>query len=349
MVSARAARPVVAYGTAASPRPNPPVSLRLLAVSSIAIAAATIALCAWSATRAYFTAPPGRAVMRSVAYTPIHRSPPPRVTVAQGNAILDGVAKVIPLTDKRRGMLQEALLKAEGLIEVETGPNPTADKIAAAATDSGPLFGEDGNYAVIGQVRIEVTSDRALIAGLPRNWPQMEMRGGSLTSAHYDTSYTSSSCKWSFLPPAPPSSQPAAATPPPPPPPPPTLLKQLRDVAPRLPVYGDAIVSALLAIVLLIAGIALLGYRPRGRRLHLVWAWIKLPLALAAAAAYFWMNMDGKLELAKGVTPLTRWVLEHPEFVTSALVALYALMLIIVLNLPFVRGYFREVRAAPLL
>ena len=58
----------------------------------------------------------------------------------------------------------------------------------------------------------------------------------------------------------------------------------------------DSAVTGVLAIPLLIAGIILLRGRPFGRKMHLWWAWLKLPLALLGAmvcgfAVGEWMSL----------------------------------------------------------
>ena len=134
--------------------------------------------------------------------------------------------------------------------------------------ETGKLFGEDGSFAIIGGVRVEVTKSRMLLAGEPGDWPKIEAKDSSTSFAYDQTDQME--CSWNFVPPHQPPA-PVVITPPPPAPPlPPTLAEQLRDLAPRLPIYADAIISGLLAILLLIAGMLTLGDRRRGRTLHLV-------------------------------------------------------------------------------
>ena len=320
---------------------GPPGVLRVLAATSIVVAVATVALAAFAATRAYYTAPPRPSPRRTTPAVYAHRPAPPRVTVAEGAAVLDGVSKVISLTPKQRDRLREALLRAEGQVKVEVGPDPTPEKIAAEARDSGKLFGEDGAYAVIGRVRVEATDERVKVAGVPGNWPMIEH---SVNRTSYRVSPHSPTSTWYFVPPPPdPATQraaaeaaAAAATPQRGP-----LELEIRRLAPHVLGATDAAISAPLAILLLVAAIGLWNFSRRARRLHLLWAALKLPLALAAAAGYFWVTLGGKLELSGGATPVTKFVLRNPEFVTSLLVALYALTVLVVLNLPNVRRYFR--------
>jgi hypothetical protein len=321
-----------------SPVTSPPGVIPLVGAVSLAVAVATIALCTWSVTRAHFTAPPGRSSTRvtlgpqpASAAKREHR-PPRRVTVAEGDAILNGIAQVIPLTQPQRSLLTRMLVDAEDKIAIETPPEPTAASVAAALTESGALFGEEGSYAIIGDVRVEVTPDRVKLAGAYNGWPSMEAGKHGSTVKPGGT--------WSFAPVPPPATQPAAAAAAPPAPP--TLREQLSDLAPRLPYYADAAASALLAILLIVSSVGLLRFSRLGRTLHLTWAWVKLPLALGAAGGYFWLVMGGSLRLPTGLTPWTQFVLKYPEFVASLLAALYALATIIVLMLPPVRRYYRR-------
>jgi hypothetical protein len=51
----------------------------------------------------------------------------------------------------------------------------------------------------------------------------------------------------------------------------------------------DAVLSVLLAVLLLVAGILVFRRSPASRRLHRIYAWAKLPLALAGAVGVGWM------------------------------------------------------------
>jgi len=330
---AQPAQPIP-YGTGSSPRVGPPVIVPLIGGASVAIAVLTIALSTWSATRAYYTKPRFSRAAQIATWTPpayaVYSTR--RVTLDEGNALLDGIAKVVLLSSAQRNLLSKVLVEAEDHVSVDLGPDPTPDKIAAAVVKSGKLFGEDGSFIEFAQVRVEVSTKRARIMGEPGDRPLIEQgSSGSTTSAG------GGSQVWTFVPPPPPPLPPVT-----PPPPPPTLREQLNDLAPRLPHYADALISCALAVLLLVAGVGLLNYRRRGRTLHLVWAWIKLPAALAAAAGYFWLTMHGQLNLSPGLTPWTQFVLNYPAFVTSLLAALYAAAVLVLLCLPPVRRYFLD-------
>jgi hypothetical protein len=333
---ARPAEPIE-YGTRSSPRVGPPLIVPAIAVTSLIIAVMTIAVCVWTAARSYYTAPPRTSPPPPRQSVELDETPvlsKRRVTLEEGNALLDGIGKVVPLSDEQRKMLSRVLVGAEDRVAVDLGPDPTPEKIAATVVKSGKLFGEDGSYIDFRHVHVEVSNRRARIAGEPGDQPLIEYQanGASTTSGGYPQ-------VWSFRPPPPP---PRAVPTPPAPPPPPTLREQLNDLAPRLPFYADAIVSTLLAVLLLVAAVGLLNYRRLGRTLHFVWAWVKLPLALGAAAAYFWLTMNATLQLPRGATPWTHFVLLRLPFLASLLVALYAIAVLVLLSLPHVRRYFRR-------
>src|SRR5437867_3741365 len=76
----------------------PPLVVSIAAVMSLAVAVATIALCAWSLTHAYYMTPPAPVHYWSPAsvVSEHQTTTPRRVTVAEGDAIIDGLAQLIP-------------------------------------------------------------------------------------------------------------------------------------------------------------------------------------------------------------------------------------------------------------
>src|SRR2546421_6516974 len=151
-----AAQPVepLSYRDAGVTPTSPPMAASIVAVLSLAVAVATVGLCAWAMTHAYYTSE--RRAFSSGPYmsvTPVHsQTTLRRVTVAEGDAIIDGIGQLIPLSDNNKKMIQEVLVKAEERMIIELPPDPTPDKIAALRREAGKLFGEDGYYAVIGNV-----------------------------------------------------------------------------------------------------------------------------------------------------------------------------------------------------
>jgi hypothetical protein len=325
----------ITYGTVSTPRAQPPIILPLLGGVGIAIALMTIALRAWSVTHAYYTSEPApKAAYHVVASSSTPRPQPAhRVSVPEGTAIIDGIGRAVALTKKQRDQLQEVLVACEDKIRIDAGPDPSAASIAAAVKESGPLFGEVGWWLVVGEVRVEVTDTRAKLCEASGGNTMIERRD------HNDrTQYSNGWSVLSFAPPPPPPEPKAAVAAPPPPPP--TLAQQLHWLAPHLTSYADSAISALLAILLVIASIGLLYYGRRGRFLALTWAWVKLPLALAALCGYFYLQMGGEFVLPRGTTPWKEFILHNPEFVASVLAALFAIAMLIMLNLPHVRRYF---------
>jgi hypothetical protein len=55
---------------------------------------------------------------------------------------------------------------------------------------------------------------------------------------------------------------------------------------------STTVASVGLAIFLLVSGIMTLGQSPRGRRLHLIYAAIKIPLEIVAVLAAMWLARD---------------------------------------------------------
>jgi hypothetical protein len=214
-------------------------------------------------------------------------------------------------------------------IAVVTGPTPTAATIAANASESGKLFGEEGYYAVIGQVRVELTNERGLLGHARKRTPRISYSGSSSSYEHDRPDVLS------FEPPPPPPANP-------PPAPVASGPLTLAQATPLIVRYAIALAGVGMAVLLFVAGIALLRLSRSGRLLHLLWAWMKLPLALGAAAAYFFVVLDGQLTLSRGITPWTNAILTHPALFAPLLGAAYAVVVLIVMYLPSVRGYFRH-------
>jgi hypothetical protein len=102
------------------------------------------------------------------------------------------------------------------------------------------------------------------------------------------------------------------------------------------------ILSFGLAIFLLVCGIATLRQAASGRRLHLIYAWLKIPVAIASAAATAWLYhaMFGAFAGAGGGGPT--WGLSVVGLV-PALGLLYPVALLVVLNTRTVREYYATV------
>jgi hypothetical protein len=103
------------------------------------------------------------------------------------------------------------------------------------------------------------------------------------------------------------------------------------------------VVSLGLAVFLLVSGIVTLGQSPRGRRLHLVYAWIKIPLELVAVVAALWIARDLMASVATGGAGVGVATLSY-GLVTGLIPALlglaYPVGLLIALNTRAMREYY---------
>lgn len=107
----------------------------------------------------------------------------------------------------------------------------------------------------------------------------------------------------------------------------------------------DAGVTGLLAVPLLIAGIFILRGRPVGRKMHLLWAWIKLPFALlgAVVCGFSVAEWMGALTPTSGSPPPIMASAWTTGVVTGIASALYPVILLVVLTRERVRKYFEGV------
>jgi hypothetical protein len=110
-------------------------------------------------------------------------------------------------------------------------------------------------------------------------------------------------------------------------------------------VLGEAAASLALAILLLVAGIMVLRQSPTGRRLHLIYALVKLPLAIAGGIGIVWLaaGMANTFNAAGGGGGASG---APPEAIGWGIAlavggAIYPLALLIALNTRGVRDYYR--------
>lgn len=106
----------------------------------------------------------------------------------------------------------------------------------------------------------------------------------------------------------------------------------------------DVLLTGVLAVMLLIAAIFLLRGRPVGRRMHVWWAWIKLPLALLGSvvcglAVTEWSGMTMDRATSSQIA-LTGWV---TGLLLAVGGALYPLVVLVAMNRPRIRAYFDSV------
>jgi hypothetical protein len=105
----------------------------------------------------------------------------------------------------------------------------------------------------------------------------------------------------------------------------------------------DAIGGLLLAILLLIAGILALRQSPRARRLHLIYALIKIPLVIVGTIGWAWMMHDLMTSLSKtvGVAPMAGMRPMSTAMMTVGIIGcIYPIALLIVLNTRSVKEYY---------
>jgi hypothetical protein len=96
----------LAYGTASAPRTGPPLVLSIVGVASVISAVLGIAFAIWYATQTYYTIPLKPPPAQTSRYV---RPPEPvarRVTVEEGDAIIDGMALVVPINQPQRDIMK---------------------------------------------------------------------------------------------------------------------------------------------------------------------------------------------------------------------------------------------------
>lgn len=106
----------------------------------------------------------------------------------------------------------------------------------------------------------------------------------------------------------------------------------------------SSVLAALLAIVLLIAGILTLRARPSGRRLHLWWAVLKIGASVLAAIAlyYFYYDLLSGQPTGTGGPPTAGVSIMMAVF-SFVFALLYPIAVLIVMNVRSVRNYLSSV------
>ena len=107
----------------------------------------------------------------------------------------------------------------------------------------------------------------------------------------------------------------------------------------------DAVLRLVLALLLVAAGILVLRDHRLGRRLHLIWAWIKIPAALLAAMVS-WQQMSGmfaSMPMTPG-SPVTPQYMDTMMLVgvlvQAAFACAYPVGILIVMKTRTVRDYY---------
>jgi hypothetical protein len=113
----------------------------------------------------------------------------------------------------------------------------------------------------------------------------------------------------------------------------------------------ETVIGLILAIYLLITGIVTLRQRPSARRLHLIWAMLKIPLAVVGAVGWYLFIYDLTQSLSS-MTPMTPAAQTTATASSTAGAMVFAIIigvigcaypiaLLIVMNTRTVREYFR--------
>lgn len=108
---------------------------------------------------------------------------------------------------------------------------------------------------------------------------------------------------------------------------------------------ADAVIRLLLAVLLIVAGVFVLRDHRLGRRLHLIWAWIKIPVSLLGAVVY-WQTMSTFFAsmpagTAPGVTPqYMSSMMLITGLVQAGVACAYPLGVLIVMKTRTVRDFY---------
>ena len=307
-------------------------------------------------TAAIASLPAPTAVPVSVPDNPILTADEPVVTGERGSdapkrqIMIDTLATLRPLNDAHRKQL-EALFALSGQdIFPDTAKGLTVADVLRDVSDSGQLIATfqptpaassaaDGSeYFVIATGRIEVADDSAVFE--PRDAAQQPVRvARKLQSAVNQTAINVPTTTETFVYHA--NSTTTA--------PMPTFFGsgtsgtrgKMSGTTVTL-VVGEAVLSTLLSIYLLIIGILVFRQNPLGRKLHLIYAVLKFPLAITCGIGWWWFIREFFAAMSSSPTGnsgmnATRAVIFG---VVTGVALLYPIGLLIALNTQAVRKYF---------
>lgn len=272
-----------------------------------------------------------------VAATPVPASEDGFADVDERETVLTGLTRARVLPPERRRQLDALLLDGGKEMFLLRGPQLTAQAIQSNVSDSGRKFADDGDGAefyIVGQGEIEVYDDHAVF--YPSDGGEMisasaevseepavepEADGSGIASSSVET--TSS----------------IAITPTPGP----TTMPAAPAAGPRInkPALAVLMIERLLslglAVYLFVIGILVLRQSPRGRRLHHVYAFAKIPLALVGGWATWklWMSFFSGFGPGSIATAWTPWIVA-----VTVLACAYPIALLIVLRSRTVREYY---------
>ena len=226
---------------------------------------------------------------------------------AERRTVLTGLSRAHPVLPPRQRQL-DALLKEGGKeIFLFRGTQLTPQAVHSNVTESGRLFDDDAqgpDFYVVGRGRIEVYDTHAVFypdgggetisasADAPGDavQPPQDLDGDGIPGpAAAVPGVPASPIPPSNVYPSPGvSGAPPGAVSPVPPPLPAAAPPTVNPTAATL-VALECGASFLLAVYLIIVGVITLRQSLLGRRLHLIYAWLKIPLAIAGGAAAAWM------------------------------------------------------------
>jgi hypothetical protein len=308
-----------------SPVPGRPGILTAVGVMSIVVASLSmIGSCASVVnTIAMQIIPGGRFVPTTSPTTlpaPVTITTATAMPMEQRQIVVATFNSQITLSPQRQEMLDKLLAQAGA--DMFYGSEISTENVKKNISESGQLPGANGeagnDYFIISTGRIELTDDHAVYS--PTHGESVRVYNNAS-----DDPTTTPSPSTSTLPTAM-----AFST---------ASVSSNRGVA---IFYGaTALISLGLAIFLLIAGILMLRNSRRSRRMHLIYAWLKIPTVIVAGSAYLWMaqgmfsSMPTSVGGTQAMLALGIW-----ELVQAAIACAYPIALLIILNRKTTKDYF---------
>jgi hypothetical protein len=117
------------------------------------------------------------------------------------------------------------------------------------------------------------------------------------------------------------------------------------SIWPPATMLAEGAISLLMAIMLIVAGILILRQSAVARKLHLIYATVKIPLAIVGGIAYAAMmsQLVGGMGAAAGAAG-TSWAFSIMGVALAVIGSLYPIALLITMNTRTVRDYYNSVR-----